>query len=115
MSTAKEMSYFNKCFQTIPYSMRNMKGCIINEMKDFPGVAVIFYEFRQGGQLADNWMWTMLIDGELEDYDKKEQLIKQCDTVNREWVVLKKHKDGSTSIVNQSAENIYIINKYPSK
>ena len=66
------------------------------------GTVVIEYPFDVGGQLKDRWMWMATIDGEVENYNPKKALIAEAEKEGKAWVVLRRHKDGTKSIIERS-------------
>ena len=74
-------------------------------------IAIIEYPFNVGGQLADRWMWMMTINGEVEDYHKKENLIKQAEEKGINWIVIRRHesrnkdKYGELTIMQKGGRN----------
>ena len=66
------------------------------------GKVVIEYPFDVGGQLKDRYMWMATIDGQVEDYHLKNILIKQAEKNGKQWVVLRRHRDGTKSIIDSN-------------
>ena len=66
------------------------------------GTATINYPFLVGGQIADRHLWMATIDGEVYDYDTKASLKAKLDAAGVAWVVERRHRDGSVSIVETS-------------
>ena len=65
----------------------------------FKGKVIVWYPFNVGGQLADRWMWMSEKDGEVIDYHRKDILIEQALKDGDEVVVLRKHKNGTFSVI----------------
>ena len=64
----------------------------------FPDTVIISYPFRWGGHRCDAWMWLAEINGEVLDYHRKDKLIQNAIKANRNYVVLRVHKDEDMSI-----------------
>lgn len=62
---------------------------------------VIRYPFSWGGQIKDKKFWEAQIDGEIWDYDSKENLIEKAIKEGFSWEVLRYHRNGKISIVNK--------------
>ena len=63
------------------------------------GKVIVWYPFNVGGQLLDRWMWMSEKDGEVIDYHRKDVLIKQALDGGEQVVVLRKHKNGTYSVI----------------
>ena len=66
------------------------------------GTATITYLFNVGGQIADKQLWMATIDGEVYDYDTKDNLKSKLINEGFAWVVEHRHRDGSVSIIETS-------------
>lgn len=75
-----------------------------NVEEQFKGKVIVWYPFTVGGQLADRWMWMSEKDGDVIDYQRKDVLIEQALAGGDEVVVLRKHKNGTFSVM-QSLPN----------
>jgi len=70
---------------------------------EFPkGAVVIEHAHCVGGQFKDHHFWMASINGEVEDYNYKQNLINDAKREGKQWVVLRRHKNGTKSIVKQS-------------
>ena len=80
----------------------------MTEIKEFAqkkygrDVVIIEYVHRWGGQFQDTRFWMATINGDVEDYHLKEVLIKEATKRNRKWVVLRHHRDKTSSIIECS-------------
>lgn len=65
---------------------------------------IIKHDHGVGGQFSDHRYWTGIIEGETEvwDYHTKENLKKQAEKEGMNWKVLRMHRDGRISIIEQS-------------
>ena len=85
-----------------------MRKMGMNEIKEFAqkkygkDVVIIEYVHRWGGSFQDTCFWMATINGEVEDYHLKEVLIKEAEKNNRKWVVLRHHRDKTSSIAESS-------------
>jgi hypothetical protein len=61
------------------------------------GRVIIWYPFSLGGQLADRWMWCAEKNGDVIDYDKRDNLISDALAAHEEVVVFTCHRNGSVS------------------
>jgi hypothetical protein len=55
----------------------------------YPDLVIISYPFRWGGQLKDRRMWMAEYQGEVLDYDTKDNLIADAIQHGRGYVVLR--------------------------
>ena len=78
-----------------------MEKLTYKQKDELRNVAIIEYPFNVGGQLADRFMWMMTINGEVEDYHKKENLINQAKEMGINWIVIRRHKDGTLTIMQK--------------
>lgn len=76
-----------------------------NVEEQFKGKVIVWYPFTVGGQLADRWMWMSEKDGEVIDYHRKDVLIEQALAGGEEVVVLRKHKNGTYSVMQSLPNN----------
>ena len=67
------------------------------------GTMIIEYAHSWGGQFQDKKFWCGRINGEVEDWQTKNELIEEAKEMKIEWAVLKYHKDGRISIVESSS------------
>jgi hypothetical protein len=70
------------------------------------GVVRIEHVHRWAGQLADRHLWMATIDGEVDDYARKDALIRQAEKEGREWYVVRHHQGGGESVVLRSSPNV---------
>ena len=72
-------------------------------MKEYgEDVVIIEYPMRWGGQFKDKTFWMATINGDVEDYHLPEILIEDAEKHNRKWVMLKHHKNGTSSVFRHS-------------
>ena len=64
---------------------------------------IIRYPFNWGGKIQDRRFWEARIEGESDvwDYDSKENLKRKAEKKGYHWKVLRYHKDGKISVVEQ--------------
>jgi len=64
---------------------------------------IIRYPFNWGGPIQDKRFWEARIEGESDvwDYDSKENLKRKAENKGYHWKVLRYHKDGKISVVEQ--------------
>jgi hypothetical protein len=67
----------------------------------FPSTIMISYQMAWGGAFSDRHFWTGEIDGQVDDYGRKKQLIADAVRRNLPYVVLRVHRDGSASAVER--------------
>ena len=73
-------------------------------------IVIIYYGWWAGN--CNMGFWTAELNGEIMDYHTQDNLIKQAEELNKEWIVLKYHKGklrGQISLVKHS-QNINIKN-----
>ena len=63
---------------------------------------LIRYVHAWGGQISDRKWWEGSINGDVEDWNSPNQLIKQAEKKGFAWVVLRYHKNGSVSCIKKS-------------
>ena len=63
------------------------------------GLATIQHDHTVGGQVKDRRMWVAILDGQVFDYNLKEVLKRDLESEGHDWQVLRRHKDGTKSIV----------------
>lgn len=68
---------------------------------------IIRHAHSVGGQFADHRWWEGCIEGECEvwDYHTKENLKKEAEEAGMDWKVLRQHRDGTISIIEQSRKD----------
>lgn len=59
----------------------------------YPNKVIISYPFRWGGQLKDRWMWMGELNGEVWDYNTKEDLIANAVKSGLGYVILRVGRD----------------------
>lgn len=59
---------------------------------------IIHYPHKWGGHFSDKKFWCAIINGQLEDYHLKEELILQAKEANKKWLLLTYHKNNTISI-----------------
>ncbi len=67
---------------------------------------IISHAHSVGGQFADHRFWMGVIEGETDvwDYHTKENLKKQAEESGMDWKVLRQHRNGKVSIIEQSKD-----------
>ena len=70
--------------QTIKYSDRH---------KVFAGKVIISYPMKWGGHFKDAGAWMAELNGQIEDYGAKDQLIKDALANGLDYVVLRVHRN----------------------
>ncbi len=65
---------------------------------------IIRHVHQWGGQILDRCFWEGVIEGENEvyDWDTKDHLIELAKRENMNWKVLRQHRDGTVSVIEQS-------------
>ena len=68
---------------------------------------IISHAHSIGGQFADHRLWMGVIEGETDvwDYHTKENLKKEAEKEGMKWKVLRQHRDGTTSVIEQSQKD----------
>ena len=61
----------------------------------------IEYPFNVGGMIADRAMWMATENGEVVDYHKKGHLIAMAKKEGKPYQVIRRHRDGTESIVQE--------------
>lgn len=64
---------------------------------------IIRYPFNWGGKIQDRRFWEARIEGDSDiwDYDSKENLKRKAEEKGYNWKVLRYHKNGEISVVEQ--------------
>lgn len=78
------------------------KHVLADEFLRLKNVMIIRYVHSWGGQIADRKWWEGTINGEVEDWNSPNQLIKQAESKGVAWVKLRYHKNGKVSCVQKS-------------
>ncbi len=67
-------------------------------------ILIIRHQHNIGGQIADRRFWEGAIEGETDvwDWHTKENLKKQAEEAGMGWRVLRYHRDGTISIMEES-------------
>lgn len=68
----------------------------------YPGKLIISYPFSCGGHLKDRMFWMAELNGEVEDYHRKDALIKEAIDRGLDYVVLRVHRDGTFTEMESS-------------
>jgi len=69
------------------------------------GVMRIEHAHRVGGQIADRHLWMGTINGEVEDYNSKDALIRQAEKAGLSWYVIRRHRGGGETVIAESTPN----------
>ena len=66
-------------------------------------IATISYPFQVGGQIPDRGLWMAEVAGEVYDYGSVAALKAGLETDGYAWRVVRRHRDGSTTILESSS------------
>ncbi len=65
---------------------------------------IIRHQHNIGGQIADRVFWEGRIEGteEVYDWDTKKHLIELAERENMNWKVLRYHRNGTISVIQEN-------------
>ena len=75
------------------------------DLNDRLGEVRIEHAHRVGGHIGDRHLWMATINGEVEDYNSKDALIRQAEKASLSWYVVRHHRAGGETVVAESARN----------
>jgi hypothetical protein len=81
---------------------RNITRQEVDRLIHRDDVIVIRHVHGYGGNPLDRWMWQAELNGEVYDWHRKDELIRQAEKMKLMWIVLRLHRDNTYSIMQSS-------------